>query len=261
MGRQRHTDLATTPRPGHREGKGQREGPPQEVRGRHQVTGTHPREQGTAGNTTWGQGMTGGPAILGAGQGAGHTNTEGGGREDGQMRDTTHRRERHRPTPPTPSRHRKTPRGHRDQDRDTGTHDRPPQRHTPTTTSHRSREPTAREPHRVAHTQETTENLPPHPNRQATTRATFHCKGHHIDRRTRAPEGQGTRLKHQRRGLTWRQGPQGTPRPRPGHWDTRQTTSEAHAHHDKPPQPGTDSARTTPGCAHTGDHREPATAP
>ena len=104
------------------------------------------------------------------------------------------------PHPPTSSQHRETPRGHQDQDQDTRTRDRAPPRHTPTTTRHRSPELTAREPHRVASTQGTTENLPLHPNRQVTTPATFRRKGHHTDTRARAPEGKGTRLRHQRVG-------------------------------------------------------------
>ena len=96
MGHQRPTDLATSPPPGHRKGKGQREGPRQEGRERHKVRGMHLREKGTASNTTWGQGITGGPPTMGAGQGGGHTNTEGGGREEGRRRD------RHPPSPPHP---------------------------------------------------------------------------------------------------------------------------------------------------------------
>ena len=186
MGHRRPTEPATTSTPGHREGKGQREGPRQEGGERHQVTGTHPREQGTAGNTTPGQEIIGGPPTLGAGQGG---DTEGGGREDGARKDTPHRRDRHRPNPPHPVNTVRPP-----GDTVTGTGapvhvtDHLP-KHTPTTTRHRSREPTAREPHPVAPTQGTTENLPLHPNRQATTPATFHRRGHYADTRARALEG------------------------------------------------------------------------
>ena len=58
MGHRRPTHFATTPTPGHQEGKTQREGPEEEGGERHQVRGTHPREQGTAGNRTPGQGIT-----------------------------------------------------------------------------------------------------------------------------------------------------------------------------------------------------------
>ena len=71
---------------------------------------THPEAQDTAGNTTRGQGTTGGPPAVGAGQGRGHTSTEGGGREDGRRSQTPNQRGRHRLAPHTQSKPR-DPRG------------------------------------------------------------------------------------------------------------------------------------------------------
>ena len=130
MGHRRPTDLATTPPPAHRKGRGQREGPRQGGEERPKVTGRRPQEQGTGGNTTRGQGTTRGPPKLGKGEARVH-GTEGKGATTGTRTRTTKegRTTPQRPAPPhppQPSGHRETPEGHGHTEAQGG----PPEAHT-----------------------------------------------------------------------------------------------------------------------------------